>query len=72
MNNEIVLALWIKHVKSNYARLKHVMDNLSTNEQLLCTREMLAEMGKEVTPDELREFSTLLKETLEYIDDAQI
>lgn len=68
MENDVILRKWLQHVSDNYDRLKHVSENLSQKEQLLYVRQALAEIGKEVTPNELHDFHLLLKETLSLID----
>jgi hypothetical protein len=59
---------WYGYVRSNYHKLKEACKVISTEKQMLETRRAWAEMGYETTPDELRKFEQLLRETLEIVE----
>lgn len=65
---EVVLA-WIEHVKNNRARMEHLSETLSAPSGFYYNRQLLAENGVEITPQELAEFRELVKATLEKIDE---
>ena len=58
---------WYNHVKKNKDSLTYAFHEYGTEEKLLYTRNLMAELGHECTPDNLREFLSLLQETLEMV-----
>lgn len=68
MNKDLAAILWYQYVVENYDRLREAVDTISTNKKLLVVREFMAEMGHEITPQELQEFAVLLEGTLEKIE----
>lgn len=59
---------WYRYVRTNYDRLKAAVNEISGERELLTTRELMAEMGCEITPEELRKFAKLIRETLEIVE----
>lgn len=59
---------WCNYVRENYNRLKAAVSTVEGERELLSTRQIMAELGKEITPSELREFGELLKTTLKIIE----
>lgn len=57
--------LWINYVKSNINCLKQAVKQSEGN--LLQIRQFMSEMGVELTPEELSDFTKLLENTINYI-----
>lgn len=68
MHKNEILREWLKYVRNNYHRLKQAMDDISGERELLFTRQIMAELGHEVTPKELKDFAEILRESLEAIE----
>jgi len=66
---EEALATWLGHVNRNKEKLKYTIEKLSTPSGLLEDRNLLAEHGVEVTPQELKEFVALVKASLDILED---
>ena len=62
---------WYNHVKENKDKLQAAFDDYGTEDRLLYTRQLMAELGHECTPDNLREFLYLLQETLTMINEEE-
>lgn len=62
---------WYNHVKNNREALSYAFENYGTEDKLLYTRNLMAELGHECTPDNLREFLFLLQETLKMIEEEE-
>ena len=69
MDKDDVLREWYKYVRENYNRLKQAVTCVTSGErELLLTRQIMAELGHEITPQELKDFAEILSETLEAIE----
>jgi hypothetical protein len=68
MDKYKILNQWIEHVRKNKERLTGSCNILDDKQGMLATRNYIAELGKELTPDELKDFHLLLKETLSLIE----
>lgn len=69
MDNQKVAKIWIDFVKKNYSNLKASIDFLKeTPRNFAGVRNIMAEMGVEVTPHELESLEQVIRETIEYID----
>ena len=62
---------WYNHVKKNKENLTRAFNEYGTEDRLLYTRNLMAELGHECTPDNLREFLYLLQETLTMINEEE-
>ena len=60
---------WLDHVKNNRRRMQDILETLSSPSGLYASRNALAEIGKEVTPDELHEFADLVQEALNILEE---
>lgn len=71
MNHEHKKAIyeWLEHVKNNKSRMQDIIETLSSPSGLYSSRNALAEIGREVTPDELHEFADLVREALDILED---
>jgi len=67
--NKKAIYEWLDHVKNNKGRMRDIIDTLSSPSGLYASRNALAEIGKEVTPDELHEFAELVREALNILED---
>lgn len=57
---------WYKYVESRYDAILEQMPYYE-EENLLLTRKIAAEMGVEFTPEEVKEYATLIKVTMDMI-----
>lgn len=57
--------LWVNYVKANMSCLKEAVAQSEGN--VLYIRQFMSEMGVELTPRELMDFTKLLKDTIDYI-----
>ena len=57
---------WYKYIESRYDVIQKQM-HYYQSENLSFTRQIAAEMGCEFTPDEIREYTDLIKYTMELI-----
>jgi len=69
MDNAKVLKIWVDFVRKNYDNLKASVDFLKEKERnFVAVRNIMAEMGVEVTPHELDTLERAIRETIELID----
>lgn len=64
-NDEELTRLWVNYVKAHMDILESAAARADTH--LLQVREYMSSLGAELTPNELKEFTIFLKETIEYI-----
>lgn len=57
--------IWINYVSDNLDIIEHSVKVAKINSSTI--RECMAELGTELTPQELIEFTQVLEETIEYI-----
>jgi hypothetical protein len=69
MDNKQIAKIWIDFVRKNYNNLKSSVDFLKEGQRnFISVRNIMAEMGVEVTPGELQSLERAIRETIEYID----
>jgi hypothetical protein len=69
MDNKQIAKIWIDFVRKNYDNLKSSVDFLKEGQRnFISVRNIMAEMGVEVTPGELQSLERAIRETIEYID----
>jgi hypothetical protein len=61
--------IWLSYIKSDQENLKLVIKLYATKWQLV--REILAERGVEMTPEELKELTSFIKESLIIIENEE-
>ncbi len=66
MNNPILKKLWMDYVSENRESFKVAVD--SYDKAWYNIRNKLAETGTELTPDQLKELTEFIRETLNILD----
>jgi hypothetical protein len=69
MQKETKRKIWMDHVRENRAALEKAIDMY--DEAWYNVRNQMAEMGGEVTPDQLKELTELIKDTLQILDEEE-
>lgn len=64
-NDEELTRLWISYVRAHLNILESATAKADTH--LLQVRQYMSSLGAELTPHELKDFTSFLKETIEYI-----
>lgn len=71
MDDETIRRIWFDFVRANYHRLKSAVGFISSKEGFFGTRDIMAQMGKEITPKELDDLKMLIESTIEQIDEEE-
>lgn len=69
LNNEARRTIWLNHIRNNRKDLENAIDMY--HEAWYNIRNQMAEAGAELTPDELKELTELIEETLLILDEEE-
>ena len=69
MQKETKKKIWMDYIRKNRVALEYALDMYE--EAWYNVRDSLAEMGMEATPDQLKELTELIKDTLQILDEEE-
>lgn len=69
MQEETKKKIWMDHIRKNRPALEKALEMY--DEAWYNVRNGMAEMGGEVTPDQLKELTELIKDTLRILDEEE-
>lgn len=69
MNQEEFVNNWLSYVKSHKDRINKTLTQLETENGLLFMRNLAAEQGVELTPQEVKDAYKILKQSLKIVEE---